>query len=193
MPVLVWSTSSNGTLSMAPIHGVKTVTTNVGWSVLSKTATFGLKFVTVPILARLLSPSEFGTVAVALTVVQFLAMIGGAGLTSALVIEKEDDADTVHTVFWANLAMAAVMSLVLYLAAGPLATLMGAAEAAGTLRVMAFLIPIQLSGDVVYALLARRMNFSADAVWRTASETLAALIAVAMALLGFGLWALVAQ
>src|SRR3546814_10430338 len=109
-------------------------------------------------------------------------MMGGAGLTSALVIEREDDADTVHTVFWANLAMAAIMSLVLYLAAGPLAALMGAAEAAGLLRVMAFLIPIQLSGDVVYALLARRMNFSADAVWSTISETLAALIAVAMAL-----------
>lgn len=72
---------------MTPTVNAKTVTRNVGWSVLSKTGTFGLKFVTVPILARILSPEEFGTVAVALTVVQFLAMIGGAGLPSALVIQ----------------------------------------------------------------------------------------------------------
>lgn len=48
---------------------LKTVTNNVGWSACSKTSTFGLKFVTVPILARLLS-SE----AVAQTVATFLAM-----------------------------------------------------------------------------------------------------------------------
>ena len=64
----------------------KSVTRNVGWSVLSKTSTFGLKFVTVPILARLLTPEEFGAVAVALAVVPLLAMIGGAGLASALIL-----------------------------------------------------------------------------------------------------------
>ena len=51
---------------MSQSVNAKSVTRNVGWSVLSKTSTFGLKFVTVPILARLLSPEEFGAVAVAL-------------------------------------------------------------------------------------------------------------------------------
>ena len=88
---------------MPPTVNVKFVTSNVGWSILSKTSTFGLKFVTVPILARILTPEEFGAVAVALTVVQFLAMIGGAGLTSALVIQREEEMETVHSVFWANL------------------------------------------------------------------------------------------
>lgn len=178
---------------MAPMHGVKAVTTNVGWSVLSKTATFGLKFVTVPILARLLTPSEFGVVAVALTVVQLLAMVGGAGLTSALIVLRDDDWETVHSVFWANLAMALLMALGLYLGAEPIATLMGASEAAGLLEIMALLIPIQLSGDVAYSILARRMNFSLDAMWSTVSESIAAVVAVAMAYLGFGVWALVVQ
>ena len=178
---------------MAPIHGVKTITANVGWSVLSKTATFGLKFVTVPILARLLSPEEFGTVAVALTVVQFLTMIGGAGLTAALIMQPEEDEETVHSVFWANLAMALLMSLGLYFAASSLASLMGAPESRDLLRVMALLIPIQLGGDVAYSLLAKQMNFSKDAMWSTISESAAAVIAVAMAYAGFGIWALVVQ
>lgn len=100
---------------MPPAPNVKTITTNVGWSVLSKTGTFGLKFVTVPILARLLSPEEFGVVAVGLTVVQFLTMIAGAGLTSALIVEKEEDMETIHTVFWANLAISCTMAAVLYI------------------------------------------------------------------------------
>ena len=80
------------------------MTNNVGWSVLSKTSTFGLKFVTVPILARILSPQEFGAVAVAQTVVMFLAMIGGAGLAASLVMQRDEEMETVHSVFWANLA-----------------------------------------------------------------------------------------
>ena len=73
---------------MAPAINLKTVTNNVGWSVLSKTSTFGLKFVTVPILARILSPQEFGVVAVAQTVVMFLTMIGSAGLATSLVLQN---------------------------------------------------------------------------------------------------------
>jgi succinoglycan exporter len=178
---------------MAPTQGVKSITTNVGWSVLSKTATFGLKFVTVPILARLLTPEDFGSVAVALTVVQFLAMIGGAGLTSALIVDRDGDMDTVHTVFWSNLAMACAMALILFFGADWLATMMGAPKAADLVRIMALLIPLQLTADVAYSLLARQMNFSKDAILSTVSEVTAALLALGLALIGFGVWALVVQ
>ncbi len=97
---------------MAPVISLRTVTNNVGWSILSKTSTFGLKFVTVPILARLLSPEEFGIVAVAQLVVLFLTMVGGAGLAAALVVERTHDDTTVHSVFWTNFAMAIAMALV---------------------------------------------------------------------------------
>lgn len=171
----------------------KSVTRNVGWSVLSKTSTFGLKFVTVPILARLLSPEEFGAVAVALAVVQFLAMIGGAGLASALILEAKEDEETIHSVFWANLAFAFLMAAGLYVFAEPLAGWFGASDAAHLLRLMCLLIPLQLAGDVAYALVARRMQFSRDALWSMVSESLAAVAAVIMALAGFGVWALIAQ
>jgi succinoglycan exporter len=171
----------------------KSVTRNVGWSVLSKTSTFGLKFVTVPILARLLTPEEFGGVAVALAVVQFLAMIGGAGLASALILEAREDEETIHSVFWANLAFACLMAAGLYIWAEPLADWFGAADAAYLLRLMCLLIPLQLAGDVAYALVARRMQFSRDALWSMISESIAAIAAVVLALVGFGVWALVAQ
>jgi succinoglycan exporter len=178
---------------MAPNQGVKTITTNVGWSVLSKTATFGLKFVTVPILARLLTPEDFGSVAVALTIVQFLAMIGGAGLTSALIVDREGGMDTVHTVFWSNLAMACGMALVLFFGADWLGAALGAPQSADLVRIMALLMPLQLTADVAYSLLAREMNFSKDAVLSTISETTAALVALGLAFVGFGIWALVVQ
>ncbi len=178
---------------MAPAINLKTVTNNVGWSVLSKTSTFGLKFVTVPILARILSPQDFGVVAVAQTVVMFLTMIGSAGLATSLVLQKQEDMETVHTVFWANLLMAIVMAGVIYIWADLFAGLLGATEAAYLLRIMALLVPIQLCGDVAYSLLARRMAFDKDAAWSVLSESVGALVAVGLALLGWGVWALVAQ
>ncbi len=178
---------------MPPAVNAKSVTRNVGWSVLSKTGTFGLKFVTVPILARILSPEEFGAVAVALALVQFLAMIGGAGFASGLVIQPEEDMETIHSVFWTNLAISTAMALGVFLGADYLAALFGAPEAGDLLRIMSLLIPLQLTGDVAYALLARRMQFSRDALWSMISESVGALIAVALALLGFGVWALIAQ
>lgn len=178
---------------MPPAINLKIVTNNVGWSVLSKISTFGLKFVTVPILARILSPQEFGVVAVAQTVVMFLTMIGSAGLAAALVLQREEDMEAVHSVFWANLAMAGLMAAGLYLWADLFAELLGASEAAYLLRIMALLIPIQLCGDVAYSLLARRMAFDKDAAWSVTSESIGAISAVGLALLGWGIWALVAQ
>jgi len=178
---------------MSTTINLKTVTNSVGWSVLSKTSIFGLKFVTVPILARLLSPEEFGTVAVAQTVVMFLAMIGSAGLAASLVLEREEDEETLHSVFWVNLALALAMSACIYIWAVPFARWLGAEDAAYLLRVMALLVPLQLSGDVAYSLLARRMAFRKDAAWSVISESLGAVVAVALALAGFGVWALVAQ
>lgn len=178
---------------MPTVINAKSVTRNVGWSVLSKTSTFGLKFVTVPILARILTPEEFGSVAVALTVVQFLAMIGGAGLASALIIQRDEDMDTIHSVFWANLAIACLMALGLYVWAEPVSTLLGATDAAYLVQLLSLLIPLQLGGDVAYALLSRRMQFSKDAFWNMVSESAGALAAVILALVGFGIWALVAQ
>jgi succinoglycan exporter len=172
---------------------LRSVTNNVGWSVLSKTSTFGLKFVTVPILARILSPQEFGVVAVAQTVVMFLTMIGSAGLAASLILEREEDAETVHSVFWVNLAVAGVMAAVIYLWADLFAGLLGAEDAAYLLRIMALLIPLQLCGDVAYSLLARRMAFHKDAAWSVFSESVGALTAVGLALLDFGIWSLVAQ
>jgi succinoglycan exporter len=172
---------------------LRTVTHNVGWSVLSKTSTFGLKFVTVPVLARLLTPEEFGIVAVAQTVVLFLTMVGGAGLAAALVVERSEDETTIHSVFWANSAMAMAMAGALYAFAEPLSTLMGAPGGGDVVKVMALIIPIQLCGDVAYALLARRMAFDKDAFWSVLSESVGAVSAVVLALSGWGLWALVAQ
>ncbi len=76
----------------------KTIT-SVIWSISSKIAIFTLKFVSVPILARYLSPSELGMVASGMIVVTFLLLFAGAGLTAGLIRDAVEDRVSDDTIF----------------------------------------------------------------------------------------------
>ncbi|PRD42551.1 lipopolysaccharide biosynthesis protein [Phyllobacterium phragmitis] len=166
---------------------------NVGWSILSKVAVFSLKFVSVPILARLLTPAEFGIVATGMIVVFFLLLIGGAGLSAGLIRAEREDPETQDTVFWTNLTVASVLGILLYFNAAFVAGLLGAPEAKWLLEIFAFLFPIYLGADVASSILSRRMAFAKDAFWNVVSEALGAIAAIAAALGGLGVWALILQ
>ena len=164
-----------------------------GFSMMSRLAIFGLKFVTVPLLARLLSPAELGEAAAAMTVVLLLVQVGGAGLNAALIIQKEEDPRTLDSVFWSNLAVAAVCALMLLFFADNLAVLLGAPGAGPLLRALSLLFPISLAAQVGLALLARRMQFSRDMLCNLCAELAGAGVAISLAFLGFGVWAIIAQ
>lgn len=166
---------------------------NVGWSILSKIVVFSLKFISVPILARLLTPVEFGVVATGMVVVSFLLLIGGAGLSASLIRAEKEDPEALDTVFWTNLTVASVLGLLLYFNAGFVARLLGAPEAKWLLEIFAFLFPIYLGADVASSLLSRRMAFAKDAFWNVMAEVLGAVAAIWAALAGLGVWALVLQ
>ncbi|WP_147162211.1 lipopolysaccharide biosynthesis protein [Pararhodospirillum oryzae] len=169
------------------------ISRNIIWSISSKIATFGLKFVTVPILARILTPEEFGSVAVALTTIQFLAMIGAAGFGAALIIQPDENRETLASVFWMNLATGITIAALLAVFAEPAATLLGAPGAASLFRIMAPLIPLQMSGEVFYSILAKRMKFRQEAAWSMLSDSLSSILAVIFAFTGFGVFSLVFQ
>lgn len=171
----------------------RSIVTNVGWNVLAKCLVFALKFVSIPILARLLTPQEFGVVATGMVVVAFLSLVGGAGLAAGLIRAANEDRAAQDSVFWCNLAVAVALGGLLALAAGPLAQLLGAPEAAWLLQVFALLFPLHLGADVAAARLARRMAFAKEAFWSVVAEIAAAALAIAAALAGLGVWALVLQ
>ncbi|RCS25658.1 lipopolysaccharide biosynthesis protein [Phyllobacterium salinisoli] len=178
---------------MDNIRASRTIVKNVGWSILSKIVVFSLKFISVPILARLLTPAEFGVVATGMIVVFFLLLIGGAGLSAGLIREEKEDPEAQDTVFWTNLTVASLLGTLLYFNAAFVAKLLGAPEAKWLLQIFAFLFPIYLGADVASSMLSRRMAFAKDAFWNVISEALGAVVAIAAALAGLGVWALVLQ
>jgi succinoglycan exporter len=170
----------------------KTIT-SVVWSISSKIAIFTLKFVSVPILARYLEPTELGMVASGMIVITFLLMFGGAGLTAGLIRDATEDPVSDDTVFWTNLGVSIVLGLAVYGFADPLASLLGAPEASWLLQVFSPLFVLYLAPDVASSKLARRMAFDREAFVTVFAEALGALAAIAVVLAGYGIWALIAQ
>lgn len=154
---------------------------------------FGLRMVTVPLFARLLSPTELGTAAAAMTLVMFLVQLGGGGLTAALVIQKEEEADLWDTVFWTSMGVAALLAGGLWFGAETVAGWLGAVEAAPLLRAMCLLFPLTLAVQVSLALMARRMQFHKETRWTLLAELVAATAAIWAAFQQWGAWAIVLQ
>ncbi|MFD1744365.1 lipopolysaccharide biosynthesis protein [Rhizobium helianthi] len=170
----------------------KTIT-SVIWSISSKVAIFTLKFVSVPILARYLSPSELGMVASGMIVITFLLLFAGAGLTAGLIRDAREDAVSDDTIFWTNLGVATTLGFLVYLFAQPLASLLGAPEAAWLLEIFAPLFVLYLGPDVASSQLSRRMAFDKDAFVSVFAEAMGAIAAIAIVIGGYGIWALIGQ
>ncbi|MGD9982318.1 MAG: oligosaccharide flippase family protein [Hyphomonadaceae bacterium] len=150
-------------------------------------------FVAIPILARLLTPTDFGLAALALSMVMFFTMIGDAGLGRSLVRIDDKDSEAWSTAFWAsNLLMLALAALV-FLLSWPSAAFFDQPGLAPIMMTLA-LAPLLLGiVEIPAASLLQKEKFQ----WLAAAEFAAALagiaVALAVAFQGGGAWALVWQ
>ena len=145
------------------------------------------------VLSRLLLPRDFGLVAMATAVTGFLSLFRDFGLSSASVQRTGVTDDQVSTLFWINLLVGAT------LAASCVAIAPGLARFYGEPRLLQITLALGvgflLNGSAVQhrALLQRRMQFGVLALIDTLSLILAIVLAVSMAIVGFGYWAVVAM
>ena len=157
-------------------------------------ARLALRVVSVAILARLLTPHEYGVVAGALIAMDFAAMIYGMGLAPTLVQRKEVRPDHVATAFFSALFMAVLAAVGMWFAAPLIAELLQIPELTQILKVLAWLTPFGAFSVLCEALLARNMQVKRVAMRPLFSFTISTfLVAIPLAWYGFGYWSLVAM
>jgi O-antigen/teichoic acid export membrane protein len=157
-------------------------------------ARLALRVISVAVLARLLTPHEYGVVAAALIAMDFAAMVCGMGLAPTLIQRKDVRADHVATALSSALFMAALVAAGMWYAAPLIAELMQIPELTQILKVIAWLTPFGVFTVLCEALLARNMQVKSLALRPLFSFTIATFfVAIPMALYGFGYWSLVAM
>ena len=148
---------------------------------------FGLQIV----LARLLTPEDFGLVAVVTSVITFFSLFGDLGLPTATVQRREITHEQVSLLFWLNTAWGVALALLTAAAALPLARLYGEPRLAPVVAALAAGFVFVGVGSQHRALLRRRLQFASLALIDLLALGAGAAAAVMSARLGYRYWALV--
>ena len=159
---------------------------NARWIAAAQAAKVTLQFVSVAVLARLLTPHDYGLIAMVFVVGNLVALLRDMGTAAAIVQDPQLTEDTKNAVFWINVGLGTVLCIALVATSGLIATAFRNDDVMPLLWALAPSFPITSIGAVPRALLERRSAFSIIARIETANAVLGLVVTVVAAWLGAG-------
>lgn len=163
------------------------------WSSADIVVRQGLQFLVILVLARIISPEEFGVVAVLALFMGLASVMVDGGLSTALIQRQDIDHTDESTVFWFNSIVGLLLAGLLALLAGPIAAYFDRPVLRGLTVVAAATVFLSALGAVHTALLIKRLDFRTQLKAGVAATVCTGVVSIAMAMNGFGVWALAAQ
>ena len=171
----------------------QSLTKSVLWKLLERSSVQAIGLLVQIVLARLIAPSQFGSLAIIMVFYNFFDIFVQKGFSSALIRKKELSKKDTDTTFWVSLFIALAASVIIIILAPLVASFYKDPSLTVPLRVMALALLISPIYCVYNALLVREMAFRAIFIRGLAASIISGAIGIFMALKGYGLWALVAQ
>jgi len=172
----------------------KQVTSSAAWVGLSTAIIKVLSFITITlVLAQVLNPSDFGLVGMAWLAINAFDFLRELGVTAALVYRQGEDEDVAADVAYIALAVTSVIIYILVFTTAPYIERFFSDSQGLTqiLRVLALTMLINAVGQVPYTLMAKNLDFRNKAVPEIIAGVSNSIVAITLALTGFGVWALV--
>jgi teichuronic acid exporter len=163
------------------------------WSTLEILARYGVQFLVMVVLARLLTPDDFGLIAMLLVFTSIGTLLVDSGFGAALIQRQQTTVDDETTVFIFTMVIGLIAATVLALSAPAIATFFNQPTLVGLTRVMAVVLPLGAFAAVPDALLTMQLDFKARARAEVVASLCSGVVAVALALQGFGVWSLAWQ
>ena len=165
----------------------------MGWSALENVTRMGVTFVISIILARLLSPEEYGLIGILTIFIAIFNAIVDSGFTNAL-IRKQDATDTDYsTVFYTNLVLSIVLATVLFFCANPISVFFERPELVSLTQVMSSVVIINALSIVQRVRTTKSIDFKTQTKITFISSIGSGVIGIAMAYMEYGVWSLVGQ
>lgn len=163
------------------------------WKFSERMISQGVTFVVSMILARILSPSDYGVIAIINIFIIIANVFLVSGLNTAL-IQKKDVSDLeFNTIFWCNVIIGLLLYLILFFCAPFIASFYSLPILIPTLRIVALKLPIFSYQSIQSAFVSRKMDFKKFFFATSIATIISAIIGISMAYAGFGVWSLIAQ
>lgn len=165
----------------------------VGWSAAETFLSHGVSFIVGLVLARLLTPDEYGLIGIVTIFTTVLIGIVDSGFSQSLIRKVDASDEDFNTLFVFNLCVSVVLFAVLFLLAPWIAGFFERPQLIPLVRVMGLLIIIQALSIVQNTILTRRIDFKTKTKASVISAAISGVIGIGFAFAGFGVWSLVAQ
>jgi PST family polysaccharide transporter len=172
----------------------KAVRAGMAWTLGGQWAGYAVQILTTAILARLVSPHDFGIVGEALTVTAFASQLQSLGLSQAVIQRAKLTHGQMSNLFWVNVAAGAALMLLVMAVSPFVASFYGDSALVGVTIAMS--LNFFVTGFAVQhaALMSRRMEFRSIAVRNLLPRVIAGALAILVAaVFDLGYWALVVQ
>lgn len=163
------------------------------WKLVENGGAQGIQALISIVLARLLSPEEYGVISIITIFITVINVIVQNGFSTALIQKKESDSVDFSSVFYFDLLVALVMYAGLFLAAPGIGSFYRDGTMASVIRVFGIVLFPGAVISVQTAYVARKMEFKGLCKATMFAVVLSGVISVAMAYRGFGVWALAGQ
>lgn len=145
------------------------------------------------VLARILSPEDYGTIALITVFINILNVFVDSGLGSALIQKKDADNTDFSTVFYTNVIFCIALYILMFVISPFLAEFYSRPELVSIIRVLSITILVSGVKNIQQAYVSRTLQFRKFFFSTLAGTIIAAVVGIWMAYHGFGVWALVAQ
>ncbi|EKU91216.1 lipopolysaccharide biosynthesis protein [Bacteroides oleiciplenus] len=163
------------------------------WKFLERSSVQVVSFVVTIVLARLLTPEDYGSIALVLVFTNLAAVFVEGGLNSALIQKKDCDAVDYSTILYFSLFVSFIAYLILFFSATALANYYDRPELCPVMRVIGVSLFFNAVNSVQNAYLSKNLLFKLLFKSSFLGVCMSAFVGISMAYLGCGVWALVAQ
>lgn len=169
------------------------VFSNVIWRFAERCGAQLVSFIVTIVLARILAPEAYGTIALITVFTNILQVFVDSGLGNALIQKKDADDLDFSTVFFANITICLFLYAGVFLCAPAIARFYNDDSLVSIIRVLSLTIVVSGVKNVQQAYVSKKLIFKKFFFATLAGTIGAAIIGIVMAKKGFGVWALVAQ
>ena len=169
------------------------VLNNFLWRFFERSGAQGVTLIVSIVLARILDPAIYGTVALVTVFTTILQVFVDSGMGNALIQKKDADDLDFSTVFYFNVALCLLLYAVMFFAAPLISAFYNQPDLTPVIRVLSLTIVISGVKNIQQAYVSRNMLFKRFFFATLGGTIGAAFVGIFMALRGYGVWALVAQ
>ena len=168
----------------------KTVFSNLIWRFMERCGAQVVSFVVSIVLARILEPELYGTIALITVITSILQVFVDSGMANALIQKKDTDDLDYSSVFYFNVAFCLVLYIGLFFASPLISRIYGSPDLVPVIRVLGLTIVVSGVKNVQQAYVAKTMQFRRFFFSTLGGTLFSAVVGITMAYRGFGIWAL---